>query len=110
MKCIKLLSSVILMSFSFVSFGQIDTLGKNQIIKPVHIRIGSPSNENNQPLYILDGEPINNKEFQKINPETIESITVLKDTAAKAIYSTRGTNGVIIIKTKKNLEKRIQKK
>lgn len=52
-------------------------------------------------LYVMDGVPIENGFFQAINPSDIESITVLKDASAKALYGSRGSNGVIVITTKK---------
>jgi len=51
------------------------------------------------PLFIIDG--ISGASLESISPEEIESIDVLKDGSAAAIYGTRGTNGVIIINTKK---------
>ncbi len=52
-------------------------------------------------LYVVDGVPITNeKAINEISPDTIKSITVLKDKAATAIYGERGKNGVIIITTK----------
>ena len=72
---------------------------------------------NNQPLYIVDGAPISNSSLgqpttenggraysdgiQNINPEDIESITVLKGASATALYGTRANNGAIVIVTKK---------
>ena len=71
---------------------------------------------NNQPLYVVDGSPINNDAstpdtenggvaggdgISNINPEDIESITVLKGPSATALYGTRANNGAIIIVTKK---------
>ena len=56
---------------------------------------------NNSVLYVMDGVPIESGYFQSINPGDIESITVLKDASAKAIYGSRGSNGVIVITTKK---------
>lgn len=53
------------------------------------------------PLYIMDGIPIESNYFQTINPQDIESVTVLKDASAKALYGSRGSNGVIVITTKK---------
>lgn len=53
------------------------------------------------PLYIMDGIPIEGSYFQTINPQDIESVTVLKDASAKALYGSRGSNGVIVITTKK---------
>lgn len=52
-------------------------------------------------LYILDGVQIENGYFQTINPTDIESMTVLKDASAKALYGSRGANGVIVITTKR---------
>ena len=52
-------------------------------------------------LYVLDGIPIENGFFQNINPSDIETITVLKDASAKALYGSRGSNGVIVITSKK---------
>ncbi len=53
------------------------------------------------PLYVIDGVPTNGDNFRTINPSDIESATVLKDAAATAIYGNRGSNGVIVIKTKR---------
>ncbi len=58
-------------------------------------------NGSSTPLYILDGVPIEGGYFQTINPEDIESATVLKDASAKALYGSRGSNGVIVFTTKK---------
>jgi len=65
--------------------------------------IGSVSGSST-PLYILDGIPIEAGYFQTINPEDIESATVLKDASAKALYGSRGSNGVIVLTTKKGKE------
>lgn len=54
---------------------------------------------NNEPLYILDGIPVEN--INDINPTDIESINILKDAASAAIYGSRAANGVVIIETKK---------
>lgn len=63
---------------------------------------------NNDPLVVIDGVPVYNgtiagapSALSMINPNDIESFTVLKDAAATAIYGNRGSNGVIIITTKK---------
>ena len=53
---------------------------------------------NNNPLYIVDGSPLSDIEF--LNPKDIESVQVLKDASAAAIYGSRASNGVIIVKTK----------
>lgn len=58
-------------------------------------------NGSTSPLYVMDGIPIESGYFQTINPEDIESVTVLKDASAKALYGSRGSNGVIVVTTKK---------
>src|SRR5690606_18694547 len=60
----------------------------------------SDLNAGNDPLYDLDGIPISGG-FNEINPDDIESIDVLKDASATAIYGSRGANGVVIITTKR---------
>ncbi|WP_276483403.1 TonB-dependent receptor [Paraflavitalea pollutisoli] len=56
---------------------------------------------NNSVLYVMDGVPIEAGYFQSLNPGDIESVTVLKDASAKALYGSRGANGVIVLTTKK---------
>ena len=56
----------------------------------------------NEPLYVVDGVPIGGG-IQDFNPQTIETIEVLKDAAATAIYGSRGANGVILVTTKKGV-------
>lgn len=58
-------------------------------------------NGSTTPLYVMDGVPIESGYFQTINPADIESMNVLKDASAKALYGSRGSNGVILITTKK---------
>ena len=72
----------------------------------VKVRIrGIGTINNNDPLYIVDGVPT--KEITGIlNPEDIESMTVLKDAASAAIYGARAGNGVVIIKTKKGVSQK----
>ncbi|WP_158989159.1 TonB-dependent receptor [Mucilaginibacter sp. L196] len=56
----------------------------------------------NGPLYVVDGYPLNSADdFNQISPADIESIQVLKDAAAAAIYGSRGGNGIIIVTTKR---------
>ncbi len=57
-------------------------------------------NGNTEPLFIIDGVPVDGDNFRSLNPNNIESMTILKDAGAKSIYGNRGANGVIIIKTK----------
>lgn len=69
----------------------------------IKIRGGNSSlSANNSPLIVVDGVPIdqNGPALNTINPNDIESFTILKDASATAIYGSRATNGVIIITTK----------
>lgn len=65
------------------------------------IRGGSSISASNEPLYVIDGFPQFGGSNLNINPGDIESIEVLKDASATAIYGSRGANGVVIITTKK---------
>ena len=56
----------------------------------------------NEPLYIVDGLPVGSTEF--LNPDDIETTTVLKDAAAASIYGARAANGVIVYTTKKGVK------
>ena len=82
----------------------------------VSVRVRGPAslNAGNQPLYVVDGVPVIQGSFNQIgvsgqdvvaitglNPDDIASIDVLKDAAAAAIYGSRGSNGVVIITTKR---------
>ncbi|WP_219921502.1 SusC/RagA family TonB-linked outer membrane protein [Rufibacter sp. XAAS-G3-1] len=58
-------------------------------------------NGSSAPLYVMDGIPIEASYFQSINPNDIETVTVLRDASAKALYGSRGSNGVVVITTKK---------
>ncbi|HUX59463.1 MAG TPA: TonB-dependent receptor [Bacteroidales bacterium] len=64
----------------------------------VRIR-GLSSFENNDPLYVVDGVPT--QDISSINPNDIQSLSVLKDAGAASIYGSRASNGVIIVTTKK---------
>jgi len=66
----------------------------------VRIR-GISSFQNNDPLYIVDGVPVQDSYVNFLNPDDITSIQVLKDASAASIYGSRASNGVIIIETTK---------
>ncbi|MEL7530909.1 MAG: TonB-dependent receptor [Bacteroidota bacterium] len=66
----------------------------------VRIR-GISSFQNNDPLYIIDGVPVQDAFQNGLNPNDIETIQVLKDASAASIYGARANNGVIIVTTKK---------
>ncbi|MCC1483939.1 SusC/RagA family TonB-linked outer membrane protein [Winogradskyella immobilis] len=53
-----------------------------------------------EPLFIIDGAPVDQDNFRSLNPQDILSVDVLKDAGATAIYGNRGANGVIVIKTR----------
>ena len=74
----------------------------------IRIRGGSSLSATNDPLIIIDGLPVSNSgisgmadPLSSVNPNDIESFTVLKDASATAIYGSRASNGVIVITTKK---------
>lgn len=74
----------------------------------IRIRGGASLTASNNPLIVIDGMPMDNNDtkgvnnpLSLVNPNDIESFTVLKDASATAIYGSRGSNGVIIITTKK---------
>ena len=86
----------------------------------IRIRGGTSISGSNDPLYVVDGVPLQNEDvsagaygvadinpalprssLNSINPNDIESITVLKDASATAIYGSRGANGVVLIQTKR---------
>src|SRR5262249_58960003 len=57
--------------------------------------------QNNDPLYIVDGTPVQESYMNFLNPDDIASMQVLKDGSSSSIYGSRASNGVIIIETKK---------
>jgi iron complex outermembrane receptor protein len=74
----------------------------------IRIRGGSSLSANNNPLIVIDGVPMTDQSnaggtnaLTMINPQDIESMTILKDASATAIYGSRASNGVIIVTTKK---------
>ena len=76
----------------------------------IRIRGGSSLSASNDPLVVIDGIPIDNggisgerNIFNFVNPNDIETFTVLKDASATAIYGSRASNGVILITTKKGV-------
>ncbi|WET49539.1 SusC/RagA family TonB-linked outer membrane protein [Chryseobacterium indologenes] len=71
----------------------------------IRIRGGSSLNASNDPLLVVDGLPLDGVSLSTINPNDIESFSILKDAASTAIYGSRGSNGVILITTKKGGKK-----
>lgn len=83
----------------------------------INVRGNSSLTKNNQPLFVVDGIPLDNSDYSygatgrggydygnmanDINPDDVESVTVLKGASASALYGSRAANGVVIITTKK---------
>ncbi len=117
------LSAQQLMQGAFAGVNIAQNSGKPGGSTTIRVRGGTSVNASNDPLYVIDGVPIdanagsgqsnistyNNDFFDQesanplsmLNPNDIESIDVLKDASATAIYGSRGANGVIMITTKK---------
>lgn len=83
----------------------------------IRIRSGASLSASNDPLIVIDGVPVDNSKIEGgdnvnliggINPNDIETFTVLKDASATAIYGSRASNGVIVITTKKGESGRIR--
>ncbi|WP_163410198.1 SusC/RagA family TonB-linked outer membrane protein [Flavobacterium ajazii] len=86
----------------------INSSGAPGSLSEIRIRGGSSLFASNNPLIVIDGLPLDNTTntgsasfLASLNPATVESMTVLKDASATAIYGSRASNGVIIITTKK---------
>lgn len=89
--------------------------GQAGSVSSIRIRGIGSMNASNEPLYVVDGVPVTsgdagqmsdyiyatNNVMNTINPDDIESITILKDAAASALYGSRAANGVVLITTKK---------
>ena len=81
----------------------------------IRIRGGASLNASNDPLIVIDGVPVEGNGIagsanllNTINPNDIESITVLKDASAAALYGSRASNGVLIVTTKKGTQGKIK--
>ena len=74
----------------------LSTFGDKIVIRGV-----STINGDSSPLVVVDGLPLETQTLDDINPNDIESVTVLKDAAAASIYGARAANGVIVVTTKK---------
>ena len=81
----------------------------------IRIRSGASLSASNDPLIVIDGVPVDNSDIEgggniigAINPNDIETFTVLKDASATAIYGSRASNGVIVITTKKGTDGKIK--
>jgi len=81
---------------AYISMGS----GQPGSIPNIVIRGFGSINGNTDPLYVIDGMPVEAEVFRTLSPNDIDTYTVLKDAAATSIYGNRGANGVIVIKTK----------
>lgn len=78
----------------------------------IRVRSGASLSASNDPLIVIDGVPVDNSTIEgssniigSLNPDDIETFTVLKDASATAIYGSRASNGVIVITTKKGTDR-----
>ncbi|MEI8060139.1 MAG: TonB-dependent receptor plug domain-containing protein, partial [Ferruginibacter sp.] len=81
----------------------------------IRIRSGASLNASNDPLIVIDGVPVESNGIagsanylNTINPNDIESISILKDASATALYGSRASNGVVIITTKKGVKGKVK--
>ncbi|WP_353139983.1 TonB-dependent receptor, partial [Pseudopedobacter sp.] len=65
------------------------------------IRGANSLTQDNSPLYVIDGFPIEDMSSAAINPDDIETLNILKDASSTAVYGSRAANGVVVIETKK---------
>ncbi|WP_084286792.1 TonB-dependent receptor [Pedobacter nyackensis] len=75
--------------------------GQPGSVNNIVIRGPGSITQDNSPLFVVDGFPLEDADNSFINPDNIESIDILKDASSTAIYGSRGANGVIIITTKR---------
>ena len=76
----------------------------------VVIRGATSSNKSNYPVYIVDGVPVKEEDFKKLNQHDINAVTVLKDAAATSLYGNRAANGVVVVETKNGVPQKLSDK
>lgn len=102
----KKLESIVTPDFTDALAGQVSGLsvlsgaGDPSQSATIRLRGINSIQSSSQPLFILDGAPIDAEFYATLNPADIESITVLKDAASTAIYGARAANGVIVLTSK----------
>lgn len=102
----KKLESIVTPNFTDALAGQVSGLsvlsaaGDPSASATIRLRGINSIQSSSQPLFILDGAPIDASFYATLNPADIESITVLKDAASAAIYGARAANGVIVLTSK----------
>ena len=77
-------------------------------IGSIRIRGNRSISGGNSPLYVVDGVPLQSGGLEAFNPNDIESVEILKDASATAIYGSRGANGVVLVTTKNGKNGRFQ--
>ena len=75
-------------------------LGGNREASTMELLLDNPSSRPNMPLFVLDGFIVSINRVLELDPERVESITILKDAAATSIYGSRAANGVVVVETK----------
>ena len=78
--------------------------------KSIVLRGVASLEKNQEPLYVIDGIPVDASKYYSLQPTDIKFIDILKGTKATSIYGNKGKNGVIIISTKKGKHKNLSKK
>lgn len=80
-----------------------ETEAKSDVQEIVITGYGSPVNPPS-PLYVVDGNPVDESYLKSLDPSMIQNIEVLKDTEATAIYGSRGASGVVVVTLKSNMD------
>jgi TonB-dependent SusC/RagA subfamily outer membrane receptor len=92
-------------------YNKCDTANKN-LHEPTRVMLGRVRPvSSNEPLYIVDGVPLNHSQIKKINPDKIRNVSVLKSAESTVLYGSAAANGVIILQskyTKKELKEVLQ--
>lgn len=83
--------------------GVVVSLASSNPSEKIRVRVRGEASlkGDNEPLYVVDGMPVTSDVMSAISPQDIQSMDVLKDASAAAIYGSRGANGVIIVTTKR---------
>jgi TonB-dependent SusC/RagA subfamily outer membrane receptor len=87
---------------------QITQIANNFIDTRITLRGIRSLSGNNQPLFVVNGIPMEQLGLNTLNPNDIESVTVLKDATATAVYGSKAANGALVIETKKFRREKIQ--
>lgn len=82
----------------------------NNTASDIKIRGNASTNNNNEPLYIVNGVPVNKDSINQIDPKTIKDVRVEKEATATALYGSRGQGGAIFITTQNGVQQNLSKK